>query len=268
MPVLKIDDAEIYYETAGEGPPLLLIAGLAGDSQSWGPLRPHLEKRFTLVMPDNRACGRTKDGAKDGGDALTIEGMADDAGAVVDHLGLGRTSVIGHSMGVAISLCLAARRPDRVDRLVLAAGAAQTPARAASVVDTLLALRETGVDENSWYRAFFHWLFAPAFFDSPAAVEAAIAMSRAYPHAQGAGDMRRQIEAVHAFDAAAMPPISAPALLIAGGEDILVPPASVETTRTLLPEAQMTTLPGAGHSLHWDAPEAFARAAGDFLLAG
>lgn len=267
MPVLTTDDAEIYYETAGEGPPLLLIAGLASDSQSWGPLRPHLETRFTLVTPDNRACGRTKDKAKDGGGAITIERMADDAGAVVDHLGLGRVSVIGHSMGVAISLCLAARRPDRVDKLVLAAGGARTPARAASVVDTLLALREAGVDESIWYRSFFHWLFAPAFFDSPAAVEAAIAMSRAYPHAQSAADMRRQIEAVHAFDAAALPPIGAPALVIAGEEDILVPPASVETAKALLPEARMTTIPGAGHSLHWDAPEAFAEAAGDFLLA-
>ena len=263
MPVLKTDDAEIYYETAGDGPPLLMIAGLASDSQSWGPLRPHLEKRFTLVMPDNRACGRTRDD----GNAITIDRIAGDAGALIDHLGLERASVIGHSMGVAISLCLAARRPDRVGKLVLAAGAARTPARAASVVDTLLALREAGVDENSWYRAFFHWLFAPAFFDSPAAVEAAIAMSRAYPHAQCPADMRRQIEAVHAFDAAALDPIRAETLLIAGGEDILVPPASVETTRAILPGARMTVLPGAGHSLHWDAPEAFAKAAGDFLLA-
>ena len=59
-----------------------------------------------------------------------------------------------------------------------------------------------------------------------------------------------------------------PLLLVAGGEDILVPPAAVETTRALLPDARMTTLPGAGHSLHWDAPEAFAQTAADFLHGG
>lgn len=263
MPTLKIDDAEIYYELAGDGPPLLLLAGLASDSQSWGPLRPHLETRFTLVMPDNRACGRTTDD----GSPITIDRMAKDAAALIDHLRLDRVNVIGHSMGVAIALSLAAQRPEHVDKLVLAAGAAKTPARASSVVDTLLALREAGVDENNWYRSFFHWLFAPGFFGSPAAVEAAIAMSRAYPHAQGVADMRRQIEAVRAFNADALPAIGARTLLIAGGEDILVPPASVETTRELLPDAQLKILPGAGHSLHWDAPEAFAEAAGDFLLA-
>ena len=267
MPTLKTADAEIHYETAGDAtrgdPPLLLLAGLASDAQSWGPARPLLERRFALIMPDNRGCGRTRDD----GAPLTIDRLAADAAALVDHLGLARVHVLGHSMGVAVALSLAAQRPAAVGRLVLAAGAATTPARAASVIDSLLALREARVDEAVWHRLFFHWLFAPGFFESAAAVEAAVAMSRAYPYAQSPADMRRQVEAVRSFNPALSPPPPAPALLIAGGEDILVPAPAVETVRELLPDAAMITLPGAGHSLHWDAPEAFATAVADFLTA-
>ncbi len=261
MPTLTVKDAEIYYELAGEGPPLLLLAGLASDSQSWGPARPHLERRFSLVMPDNRGCGRTRDD----GAPLAVAGLAADALALIDHLGIARAHVLGHSMGVAVALSLTASRPDRVGRLALAAGAAKLPARAASVITSLVSLREAGIDQNTWHRLFFHWLFAPGFFESPAAVEAAVAMSRAYPYAQSPADMRRQAEAVLGFSPAMSQPLDVPALLIAGEEDILLPPAAVRTTLELLPEARMTVLAGAGHSLHWDAPEAFAKAAGDFL---
>lgn len=256
MPKLKTNNAELHYEIAGEGPPLLLIAGLASDGQSWAPVKPILEKRFTLIMLDNRACGQTKDD----GSSLSLELMAGDAVALLDHLSIDNANVLGHSMGTAIATTLTARRPTRVGKLVLAAGALETPPRAASVIETLLVLREAGVDENAWYRSFFHWLFSPDFFQNKNAVDAAVAMSRAYPYAQSVQDMRRQYEAVIAFDADHLPPVNADTLLLAGECDILVPPTAVENTRKFITTAKMQSLPDAGHSLHWDAPEAFAKA--------
>lgn len=261
MPKLKTNGAELHYEIAGEGPPLLLIAGLASDGQSWAPVKPILEQKFTLIMLDNRACGQTKDG----GASISIEVMAQDAAALIDHLSLECVHVLGHSMGAAIAMTLTAQRPECVDKLILAAGAIETPALAASVIDTLLELRESGIDENAWYRLFFHWLFAPGFFENKNAVDAAIAMSRAYPHAQNTADMRRQVEAVRNFDAKALPPVANETLLLAAERDILIRPEVVARGETHLPNAQLQTLSGAGHSLHWDAPEAFAEAVITYL---
>lgn len=261
MPKLQIADAEIHYEVDGVGPPLLLLAGIASDGQSWAPIKPLLGQHFTLISMDNRACGQTKDD----GAAITIERIADDAVALLDHLSIERADIVAHSMGTAIAMALAARHPERAGKLVLAAGAAETPSRAASVIETLLALREAGIDENAWYRSFFHWLFKPDFFENKNAVDAAVTMSRAYPYAQSVEDMRRQYEAVRAFAAADLPPIHAGTLLLAGEFDILVPPAAVETTREFIASAEIQILPGAGHSLHWDAPQAFADAVITFL---
>lgn len=58
MPEFESSGATVHYEIAGDGPPLLLIAGTASDSASWGPLPPFLPGR-RLIMPDNRGTGRT-----------------------------------------------------------------------------------------------------------------------------------------------------------------------------------------------------------------
>ena len=60
MPYLALNDINLYYEFHGEGTPLLLIAGLASDSQSWQPIIEDLSQNFLLITPDNRGTGRTQ----------------------------------------------------------------------------------------------------------------------------------------------------------------------------------------------------------------
>ncbi|PWG74734.1 lipolytic enzyme, partial [Enterococcus hirae] len=84
MPIVSLNSVELYYELAGDGPPLMLIAGLASDNASWAPVIPMLSPRYTLIMPDNRGCGRTKIG-----DApVHIDAIASDFVELLDHLNL------------------------------------------------------------------------------------------------------------------------------------------------------------------------------------
>lgn len=261
MPVLNNSDVHLHYETVGEGPPLMLIAGLASDHASWGPVTPTLAKHFTLIMPDNRGAGQTRCGAP-----ISINAMADDIAALLDHLSIERAHVLGHSMGGIIAMKLAASAPKRIDRLVLAASCAQTQARAVSVVDNILALREAGAPQEHWLRAFFHWLFKPEFFENRNAVDAAIALSIAYPHAQSTENMRRQIDALRHYDASGLPAaIEAETLLLAGELDLMFSPHNIESAFSAAPKGRMTVLPGAAHSLHWDAPQAFCETVTGFL---
>ena len=109
MPQFENGAASVYYETTGSGRPLLLIAGTATDCTSWGALLPLLPSRQYILI-DNRGSGQTRvDGP------IELAEMVDDCAALLDHLGLERVDVVGHSLGGFLGLALAATHPERVN---------------------------------------------------------------------------------------------------------------------------------------------------------
>ncbi len=255
MPDVAINDVTMYYEISGTGNPLLLIAGFASDSQSWASLVPILSANHQLIMPDNRAVGRTL--PADAG--TSVEQMAADCIGLLDALGHEKIDVLGHSMGSTVALYLAAHHPERINRVVVAACGQLHNSRVNALIDTLVALREAGAPEDLWYANLFHWLFAPGFFDDPSTVNEAIRLSREYPYKQSIRAMRAQANAIGLFQHDDMlENITAPVLCLHGANDLLFPPA--DTIRYLLPLKGIQTeiIPNAGHSLHWDATEIFA----------
>ncbi|KAF5193277.1 alpha/beta-Hydrolases superfamily protein [Thalictrum thalictroides] len=123
---------KIFYRTYGNGPiKVLLIIGLAGTHESWGPQIKGLtgddggdvefqninEERFQLCAFDNRGMGRSSVPTKKSEYTTTI--MAKDTIALMDHLGWRKAHVFGHSMGAMIACKLAAMAPDRILSLAL-----------------------------------------------------------------------------------------------------------------------------------------------------
>ena len=104
----------MYYELAGDGPPLLLLHGGAGNCRQFDRQRADFASRHRLVLPDSRAQGRTSDGPG----PLTYHEMADDVLALLDLLGIGRADVMGWSDGGNIGIDLAIHHPGRVAHLV------------------------------------------------------------------------------------------------------------------------------------------------------
>ena len=105
----------IHYLIRGQGEPLLLIHGLGGSGADWVFQVAALEKRFQVIVPDLPGSGRSPPPR----DEYTIEGFAAALWSLLDHLGISRTSIIGFSMGGAVALEMAARRPSHVPRLAL-----------------------------------------------------------------------------------------------------------------------------------------------------
>ena len=261
VPTLEGDGLSLHYERAGDGPPLLLLAGGGSDNASWAPVVAGLGAHFELVMPDNRGCGRTTPV-----EPFAFAALADDAVRLLDALGIARAHVVGHSMGAMVALDLASRFAARVGRVVFAASAAQPGSRAVAVLDALRRARAEGCSEETWLRLFHPWLFAPAFFDDPAANEAAVAAALAYPHRQTAAGAAAQVTAIAALDLGArVPAVTAPALVLCGDADILIPPEASRASFASLAHARFETIAGAGHALHWDRPEAFVAAVTRFL---
>ncbi len=263
MPQLAVNGIELFYEREGQGTPLMLIPGLASDSQSWEPVRPGLVGAFDLILPDNRGTGRTLLGDQ----GVTIEAMARDCVALLDALGLEKAHLLGHSMGAVIAARVAQDHPGRVNRLVLASSSASISPRTWAALTNLLELREAGVPELLFYKALFPWLFAPAFFSDPVAVERAAELSRAYPFAQPARAMRQQIEGAQAYDGmAGLERITAPVLSLCGAKDLLTPPDEVRASLAGIPEIRFEVIADAAHSLHWDKPDTFLGHVNGFLL--
>ncbi|EKG19110.1 Alpha/beta hydrolase fold-1 [Macrophomina phaseolina MS6] len=109
--------ADLFYIVEGTGAPILLIHGWTCDHLDWSWQQPFLQSLgFQTIAIDQRGHGRST--ILPGND-YGPETLADDAAALLIHLGIGETIVMGHSLGTAVASALAVRHPQKVKALVL-----------------------------------------------------------------------------------------------------------------------------------------------------
>lgn len=235
----------VHYVDSGPsrpgGRPAVLLVHRAGSS-SWA-WHEHLE----ALGPELRAVALDLPGhGESPGPALgSIEAMADVAAAAMERLSLGRAIVAGHSMGGAVALALALRRPELVAGVLLVSSGARLrvaaplleavrspsgvpPALMASVVFSRGTPREV-VDRH-----------LSRLFDAPPAVVAA------------------DMEACDRFDAEpSLPTLAAPLRLLVGSDDVLTPPRLSRRLAERVPQTstEVRVIAGAGHMLPLEQPE-------------
>jgi pimeloyl-ACP methyl ester carboxylesterase len=110
-----VNGIKLYYEIHGSGKPLVLLHGGLGAIEMFGPNLPALAKGRQVIAVDLQGHGRTADIDR----PLSIPLMADDIAALITHLGLQRSDIMGYSLGGGVALQTAIRHPEVVDRLVL-----------------------------------------------------------------------------------------------------------------------------------------------------
>lgn len=116
--------ANLYYEVHGEGEPLVLIPSTGFSAEAWKPSQLPLADSTKLVLHDPRGCGRSVAAQQ----VYTINQMANDVVALLDHLKIPAAHLCGHSMGGRIALEMALNFPGRVKSLIMAAsGSGQVP---------------------------------------------------------------------------------------------------------------------------------------------
>src|SRR6185295_18733145 len=125
MPKVRLNDVDIYYEEHGQGQPIVFLSETACDGEVW---KIHQVEEFSrdhqVILHDYRGTGRSGKPSMD----YSTKIFCDDAAALMDHLGIEKAIVIGHSMGGRIAQLLALEHPDKVDKLILASTGAAFPA--------------------------------------------------------------------------------------------------------------------------------------------
>jgi pimeloyl-ACP methyl ester carboxylesterase len=122
MPHLSINNANLWYDTLGEGEPLLLHHGYAASRENWLPVAEILKKHYQVVVIESRGCGESEHTES----GYTLEQYALDAVELMRHLGHERFSFAGHSMGGGVGMTLAIKHPDKLEKLVLMASVGST----------------------------------------------------------------------------------------------------------------------------------------------
>lgn len=262
--VVSRDGTEIAYWTSGTGPPLVLVHGATADHTRWAPILPYLVPHVTVHAMDRRGRGASSDApeydlAREYEDvAAVIDAVAQDSGSPVD--------LLGHSYGGICALGGATRTP-HLRRLVLYEPPADQEA-AANVapdvqrrMDELLARGEREAVLETFFR------------EVVAMPEHEFARYRALPAWQAritaAHTLNRELRAVSdaPFDPQWATTISAPTLLLVGGDSPDFARADARTVADALPDALITVLDGQQHIAIDLVPDVFAAHVLAFLRA-
>jgi pimeloyl-ACP methyl ester carboxylesterase len=244
--MIRSNGLDLYYETHGDGPPLVLVMGIGYDSGLWKLAQvPALAKKFRVIIFDNRDVGRSSQARA----PYTIADMADDVAGLLDGLDIRRAHILGLSMGGMIAQQFALRHPARTDRLVLA-GCGAAPARAAfEPIRAWTWIKRNDATGEAFACEQFAWLFSLAFRRNRAAVESTLAMLASNPHPISADAYQRQATAYLGYDALdQLGTIRAPTLMIVGEQDLLTPPYVCEEVTRRIPGARLAVVEGDGAS--------------------
>ena len=265
MPALSTGDISIYYESHGQGEPLVMINGYGDNTGHWFRQIDGLAREYRVVPFDNRGAGRS-----DKPDVpYTMQMLAQDVSGLLEALETDAAHIYGVSMGGMIAQEFALRYPRKVTSLILGCstcGGSHMIMPDAEVMALLLdEERPKRLAPEDAAREMFSFTCTQEFLDNnPDVVEQYIA--RTVEYVTPVYSLKRQAEAIMAHDTHdRLPQIKAPTLVIAGSADRLVPVENSRVLASTIPGAQLVILENVGHGFFYEAADEANRVILDFL---
>lgn len=243
---------------------LILIQGLGFDRSGWAPVTRRLQRRFRLLLVDNRGSGRSDVPA----DSVTVADLSNDVVRVMDAARVRRGHVLGTSLGGMVAQELAIEHPERVNRLVLACTTPGWPYAYAMPASSVQLMAATGhlPREVALRRHVENALSAQTVQTRPELVDRLIAHQRRRPSDPAAWAAMAAAGARYS-GGMRQARIQAPTLVLHGAADTVVDPRNSQLLAERIPNAQLTILPDLGHLFFWEDPEGFCEIVTAFLSA-
>ena len=246
-----------HVQEFGAGPSLLLVHGTGAATHSWRALAPLLAQRFRVLAPDLPGHGFTESAEAD---RMSLPGMADSLGALLQAVDFKPQIVAGHSAGAAIlaRLCLDARIAPRVlislNGALLPLGGLRSP-----VFSPLTRLFVS----NPFVPRLFAWqasdpgVFGRMMEQTGSRIDTTGAdfyrrLAGKPRHVAAALDMMARWDVRDL--ARELPGLTVPLVLVSGEQDRMIPPSHAVDVQRLLPAAERIDLQGLGHLAHEERP--------------
>jgi len=250
----------LHVEEHGVGEPLLLVEGLGQSSWAWREQIPAFAERFRVIAFDTRGTGRSPMPSAPYG----IPELAEDAAEILE----GRAAhVVALSMGGYVALILALARPELVRSLVLVgtgAGGPDRVPRPQHVRDAFAAAQ--GLPLEEYGRATMPFTFARGWPEAhPERYEEILRARLEYPTPHETIDAHMHACYRYYDEGVEVERMDAPALVVHGDEDLIVPVDNGRTLAARLPNARYVELAGRGHNIPLEDPETFNRLVLEFL---
>jgi len=256
----RIRGAELAYDVRGSGPVLLLLHAFPLGLAMWDDQARALSGSFQVLRFDGRGFG----GSPPGDGLLTMERIADDGVALLDHLDLPAATVCGVSMGGYAAFALVRRHPTRLRSLVLAdtkPSADTAPARQARAEQAAKVRRE---GTSAIADAFLPKLLGRTTHEKRSQVAARAREIILANPPRGISDALVGL-AGRADSTPTLREIRVPTLVVCGEEDVITPPSEAEAMHARIVGSALELIPQAGHLANLENPEAFNRALVGFL---
>ena len=257
MPFVQVNGIELYYEKHGNGPALVLAHGGGGSHLSWWQQVPFFSSTYTVITFDHRSFGQSRDVTNGPGPHAFVQDLT----ALLDHLGIEKAAVAGQSMGGWTVSGFAAAHPERTQALILCdtTGGIETAA---------VAHAQTNIRERS--RGNLTQILAHAYaqtFPTRAPELCFLYQQISLLNTHVAPDLVSTLfELKHSVQPIVAQRIPTP--LLVGEEDVLTPPAAMESISSQIPHARFVKVPQAGHSVYFERAGDFNLIVGEFLRSG
>lgn len=250
----------LHVEEHGAGEPLLLIEGLGQSAWAWREQIPVFAERFRVIAYDTRGTGRSPVPEEPYG----VTELAGDAAGILD----GRPAhVVALSMGGYVALTLALARPELVRSLVLVgtgAGGPERIPRPEHVREAFAAAQ--GLPLEEYGRATMPYTFARGWPEAnPERFEEILRARLEHPTPHETIDVHMRACYRYYDEGVQVERVAAPALVVHGDEDLIVPVENGRALAARLPNARYVELPGRGHNLPLEDPETFNKLVLGFL---
>jgi pimeloyl-ACP methyl ester carboxylesterase len=262
----------VSYRTAGSGPALLLLHGIANSSETWERVAPLLSRRFTLIAPDFLGHGGSSTPRGD----YSLGAHASRVRDIVTALGHERVTVVGHSLGGGVAMQFAYQFPERTERMALVSSGglgrevhALLRAAALPGADYVLPFLTAGplVGLGRELGGLLRRVRVRAGGDLEVLARGLASLDNAGSRQAFLHTVRAVIEPggqrVSAYDRLALAAVL-PTLIVWGERDAIIPVHHGAAAHRAMPGSRFVRFPDAGHMPHDDEPRAFAGLVTDF----
>ncbi|MBC7883044.1 MAG: alpha/beta hydrolase [Anaerolineae bacterium] len=265
MPIVRVDDIDMYYEELGSGHPLMMIMGLGLSLRDWGAQLPTiLAKHFRVILFDNRGVGLSSLGSK----PLSVGQMAEDTVELMDALGIPEAHLFGISMGGMVAQHFALNYRERLAKLVLgcsmAGGDFRSNLSLGKALWTRFGLKRLEHSAEA-YRSICRLLFPENFINVHRETLEKF-MQEVRPYHSCPEIFSQQLKATAHHNACnVLKNIQSPTLVLAGTCDQVIPAERSKVLARGIAGAEYQEIADAGHGFYFSHAEVTATVALKFL---